>query len=233
MRADTFLSMYRVLEGTLEKKYAGAVKRGSSLVMDYIADPESEPVRLRLNTCREIRNLLTHSSDADGSALVEPSQAVLDSLYEIIKYVETPQPALMYATRGDQMLRASLNDRALDVMRRMEKRGYSHVPVISGGRMAGVFSVISVFSFGLTGKDLTADTRISEFGDLLSMDGHRSGRFLVMAKDASYMDVRKEFERLSGPNDRLNAVFITATGEITGELLGILTPWDVLGEKPS
>ena len=108
----------------------------------------------------------------------------------------------------------------------------SHVPVLSDEKMAGVFSVITVFSHALTGKELTEGTKISEFRELLAMNGHRSGRFLVMGKDASYMDVRQEFERLSGPNDRLNAVFLTTTGDDKGELLGILTPWDVLGEKP-
>lgn len=232
MRANTFLSMYRVLEGLLEKKFTGEARHGVSVVMDYAQLPESEPVRQKLNVCREVRNLLTHTSDGSGAPLVEPSQAVLDDLYGIIQYVETPQPALSYATTGDEMLRAGPDDRAMDVMRWMEKRGYSHAPVLSGGKILGVFSVATVFSHALTGARLSPDTKIGEFGKLLDLEGRASGRFLVMRKDASYLDVRKEFERQAERNQRLAAVFLTSTGDADGELLGILTPWDVLGDLP-
>ena len=33
-RADAFLKMYRILEGALEKRYAGKQRQGSSVVMD-------------------------------------------------------------------------------------------------------------------------------------------------------------------------------------------------------
>ena len=145
MRSDTFLSMFRVLEGLLTQKYQGCDRHSASVVMEYINDPESEPVRTALNTCREIRNLLTHNADEDGQPLVEPSQSALDSLYQVIRYVQKPQPALMYATPVERVLRAYPNDRALDVMRRMEKHGFSHVPVMDDVRMRGVFSVRTVF----------------------------------------------------------------------------------------
>ena len=71
MRAETFLKMYRVLEGLLEDKYGNS---NSSVVMDYINDPDSEPVRQRLNLCRELRNLLTHNAGSDGEPVCEPSR---------------------------------------------------------------------------------------------------------------------------------------------------------------
>lgn len=231
MRADAFLSMYRVLEGLLEEKFAGEEKRGQSVIMAYLANAESEPVRARLNICREIRNLLTHSSDDGGAPLIQPSQAVLDDLYEIIKYVETPQPALSFATRAEKILRAGMNDRALEVMRRMEKHGYSHVPVMNGEKLIGVFSVETVFNYLLTDREIHADTRVREFGKLIAL-GERDGRYLTMDATASYLDVRREFENRSRRNNRLAAVFITSTGDKGGELLGMLTPWDVLGDTP-
>jgi hypothetical protein len=32
---------------------------------------------------------------------------------------------------------------------------------------------------------------------------------------------------------RLGAVFITSTGNCTGELVGLITPWDVAGADPA
>lgn len=61
-RSERFLKMYRILEGVLEKRFVGD-RQGSSVVMEYIRDPDSEPFRHELNICREIRNLLTHNAD--------------------------------------------------------------------------------------------------------------------------------------------------------------------------
>ena len=100
MRAETFLSMFRVLEGLLGRKYADQDRKCQIVVMAYLQDAESEPVRQQLDVCREVRNLLTHNADALGGPIIEPSQALMDSLYEIISYVQKPQPALMFATRA-------------------------------------------------------------------------------------------------------------------------------------
>ena len=232
LRAQTFLEMYRVLEGLLEDKYDGEKRHSSSVVMEYINDDESEPVRRQLNLCREIRNMLTHNADAAGGAVVEPSKAVLDSLYAIIDYVQTPQPALKYATLGDQVLRTSYGEPVLQLMEKMRSRGFSHVPVIHKGGIAGVFSVSSVFGFLLEkGADaLNENTRVNDFGKLVALDREFGEHFLVMPKSATYLDVRRQFEEDHTRNRRLAAVFITEDGRPSQPLLGMLTPWDVLGD---
>ena len=232
MRAETFLSMYRVLEGMLGQKYANSDRKVSSVVMQYIQDAESEPVRQKLDLCREVRNLLTHNSDADGQPLIEPSQALLDDLYEIIRYVEKPQPALMFATQAENILRAHMNDRAADIMRRMEKHGYSYAPIIENGRMTGVFGKHTVFSYVLENGCISQDTRIRDFGSLLETENQKGQRFMFMGLGASYLDARAAFEKHVARNNRLAAIFITDTGDGSGKILGMLTPWDVMKDVP-
>lgn len=232
MRAETFLSMYRVLEGILGQKYSDSDRKSSSVVMQYIQDAESEPVRQQLDVCREVRNLLTHNADSEGGPLVEPSQALIDQLYAIISYVQKPQPALMFATRADSILQAHMNDRALDIMRRMEKHGYSHAPVIEDGRIEGVFGKHTVFAHVLEGRRLDGATRIRDFGDGLSISGAKGQRYAFMGVRHSYLDARDAFEKTSGRNNRLAAIFITDTGDDTGRVLGMLTPWDVMKSVP-
>ena len=200
--------------------------------MEYLASAESEPVRQQLNICREIRNLLTHNADEEGGAVVEPSKAVLDSLYEIIDYVQTPQPALSYATPAEQVLCTRYGEPVLDLMRNMQKHGFSHVPVLHKGSIAGVFSVSSVFAYLLKKGPgaLNEQTRVTDFGSLLSLERTEGERFLILPRSATYLDVREQFERGSARNSRLVAVFITEDGSVSQPLLGMLTPWDVLGE---
>lgn len=51
-----------------------------------------------------------------------------------------------------------------------------------------------------------------------------------VSKDATYITVRKKFEHVKGKNKRVSVIFITETGSPEERLLGMLTPWDVLGE---
>ena len=232
MRAQTFLELYRILEGLLEKKYADEPRKNSSVVMEYLSDPESEPVRQPLNLCREIRNLLTHNADDAGGAVVEPSKAVLDSLLGIIDYVQTPQPALHYATPGDQVLCTSYGEPVLELMARMQKRGFSHVPVLHRDGIVGVFSVSSVFEYLLKKGPgaINERTRVTDFGKLLSLEKSEGERVQLMDRTAALQEVRSAFEHGRARNSRLVAVIITEHGQADEPILGLLTPWDVLKE---
>ena len=72
-RIDEFLDLYKQLEDELEDKYRNARRHYSSVVFEFIKDTDSEPVRDKLEVCREIRNLLTHSANLGGEPIVEPS----------------------------------------------------------------------------------------------------------------------------------------------------------------
>ena len=117
-------------------------------------------------------------------------------------------------------------------MRRMRKMGFSHVPVMEKGRMVGVFSVGSLFSFlEKNGLDaLEPGDRIGKLKDELPAEKHASEKYLFMPENATILQVRAEFENRSARNCRLSAVFITPTGICGEPLLAMLTPWDVLGE---
>ncbi len=227
-RADQFLRMYRVLEVTLEKRFSGDYS--GSVVMEYIRDPDSEPFRHELNICREIRNLLTHNADSAGEPLVEPSEAVLEGLQRILEHVSAPRLAVDYGTPKDKILWAHPNDLAIDVMHRMAKRGFSHVPIMEKGRMSGVFSTGSLFLYlEKRGLDALKDsTRIGQIDDAMTLDRHGSERYRFFPEDATIYQVRDAFETRGERNHRLSAVFITRGGSVDEPLIAMLTPWDVL-----
>ena len=88
LNSEAFLQKYRILEGLLEKRYDGEKLSGPSVVMEYIRDEDSEPVRVDLDLLREIRNILSHNACQDGAAVVEPSDEMLERLERIIAYVQ-------------------------------------------------------------------------------------------------------------------------------------------------
>jgi CBS domain-containing protein len=118
-------------------------------------------------------------------------------------------------------------------MRIMELRGFSHVPVVDGEKMLGVFSKSTVFSFHIRNNmpALQRGMRIREFGNLLDIENHSNEYFEFAPKDALYTDILELFNtNYKKRQKRLAIVFLTETGNSQEKLLGLITPWDVLGK---
>lgn len=229
-RIALFLDLYKQTEVALEEKYRNEHRKYTSVVYEFLRDDESAPIREKLDTCREIRNLLTHSANMDGEPVVMPSAAVVRAMEEVRDYVCRPPLALEYATRGDRIIKANLGEKVLRLMALMEKNGYSHIPVMREGRFFGVFSIGSVFRYQLRGgKPLTESTTLREIGKFLDVGEHLEN-YEFVPKNASYGYVRRKFEQVKGKNQRVAVIFITENGRPGERLLGMLTPWDVLGD---
>lgn len=232
MRADEFLDMYRELEDLLESKYAGKKMHYSSVIFEYLNDYDSKPVRDKLDVCREIRNLLTHTAKVGGQEVIEPSEPICNELRKCIEYVKRPPLAMDFATKGENIMRAGLNQSVLKIMRNMDKNGYSHVPIMENGSFVGVFSLGTVFNYVLNsqGKAIGPNTTIAELRDYLPIKAH-SENYQFVPKSTTLSRVRSMFENVKARNRRLAVIFITENGSEDERLLGMLTPWDVLGEK--
>lgn len=231
-RVEEFLDLYKQIEDILEEKYANSRRHYTSAIYEFIKDDESAPVRDKLDICRHIRNLMAHSANMDGQPVVVPSLPVMDALREALEFVSRPPLAIDYATKAERVLKVGLDQRVLRVMEVMEKNGYSHVPVMKDGRFVGVFSVGSVFRYLLRrrGKGLDPDATIRELKGYLAVEEHIENYEFVPA-DATYIYVRQRFEQVRGKNKRVSVIFITEDGKPDQPLLGMLTPWDVLGEE--
>ncbi len=229
MQSHDFLNLYKTLEDELEARYNRAGRRYSSVVMEFINSPEGKPWREKMDMCREIRNLMTHTADIDGQPVVTPARGVVEILREILNYVQSPPLALDYATRAANILRTNSGEKVLPLMRGMAKRGFSHVPVLEGERIAGVFSVSTVFSGALMGYPaIDEETRVRDYAELLPFDEHSSEQFAFVDEETTLSEARAAFECGKERKKRMAALFITRGGHPDGKLIGMLTPWDVL-----
>lgn len=232
--AYEFLNLYKRLEDLLEARLSPGEGRRGSVVVDFMNSAEGKPYRERLNLCREIRNLMTHNADLDGEPVVVPSGAVLDSLREVIAFVESPPPAIDYATPLEHLMTAKRSDGAFEMMRRMEERGFSHVPVLSGGRVRGVFSVSTIFSAAIRSGRFALDeeVRISAFDALLPPEKHLCEQFRFVRADISLAGAFEAFEsRGRERHKRVAALFFSEDGTDEGRLLGMMTPWDLIAGR--
>lgn len=229
-RSYEFLNLYKMIEDTLEARYAREGRRYSSVVMEFIHSPEGEKWKEKMDMCREIRNLMTHTADIGGEAVVTPAEGVVDVLREILEYVQKPPMALDYATKAAQILKVTPMDMALPVMKAMQRRGFSHVPVMQGERMLGVFSVSSVFSDAISGgRRIDEKTRVKDFSHLLPVENHVFEQFAFIGERATLPEAQAAFDRRD--KKRMAALFVTRDGLPEGLLIGMITPWDVLRRK--
>ncbi len=230
MSNHEFLNLYKMIEDTLEERYDRQGRRYSSVIMEFINSPEGEPWREKMDMCREIRNLMTHTADIGGEAVITPAEGVVDILREILEYVKKPPMAIDYATKAAQILKASPMDPALPMMKAMQRRGFSHVPVMQGERMVGVFSVSTLFSDVISGgRQIDDRTRVKDFSHLLPIENHTFEQFAFISEQATLPEAQAAFDRRD--KKRMAALFVTKGGGKDGLLLGMITPWDVLRRK--
>lgn len=224
------MDKYRILEEALNRKYSYDEKTFGSSVVRFINDKEGKQFRDKLNICREIRNLLSHHSEVDGESIIQPAVSLIGFLERVTEYVTQPPKAIECATLYADILKTTLSQKAQTVMKKMERQGFSHVPVIDCGKCIGVFSISTIFQYSLTNgmSSVNDDMSVSDFADFLPVEKHTCERFKFVGREATIYDIRVEFDRHIQKSRRLAAVFITDNGSISGRILGMLTPWDLI-----
>lgn len=235
MSAQEFLDLYKQMEALLDEKYGEAAGRRGNAVTRFINEPAGREYRDELDLCREVRNLLTHNPDMDGQPVIEPAPALLQTLRDAIARLNAPPTAMQYATPVAELMVTNPNQKVYTVMESMERRGFSHIPIVVNGKFMGVFSVSTLFSYQLAYPERKLNIRdsvISDFSEFTAINDHTCERFLFLTSDHTYWDAQKAFERgNSVKHKRLAAIFITSDGKATGKLLGMLTPWDIIGKE--
>lgn len=228
-----FLDLYNELERLLKNKYKNKDRRFSSLIMRYENSPEGQRWRDELELCRETRNLLSHSPLVDGEELVSPSPRLLDVLRAIIAEVKDPPTARSICTPTEKLLLCTGCERAVDVIRAMQQKGYSNVPILEDGVLDGVFSAGTLLASLAEGTEtFGADSLVSDFSRFLPPNVKRQESYRFAAPDASYYDIKDEFEPGGPTESRVAAIFVTSDGTARGKVIGMITPWDMLRAFP-
>lgn len=230
--AREFLDLYCELEEALNVKYKKNPGRYSSVVVRY-ASEEGKRFREDLDLCREMRNMLSHHSAFDGDEIFAPSPKLNGFLRKVIAEVKDPPVAGNICTAAKSLFKCSGTTSVIWLIREMNKYGYSHIPIVKGGVLVGVFSsgtVLNAIGDGSVAS-VTDSTRVSEFEAYLPPDRHTNEAYGFVHPKTMYCDLVDVFSP-SGPHSpRVAAIFVTSNGKADGKLVGMITPWDVIRER--
>ena len=227
-KTELFLDYWRRLE-TADARVVGSDSRINA-VLRLCRDPRFSAYREQLDYCREVRNLLSHQAKVDGEYAVYPSDAVLELLQTVLRKLEDPPRVTEVMTPLEKLVTAYEDDQVLDIMRQMRSRSLSHVPVLKGNHVVGVFSVETVFQGVLDSKwPIDRNTTFGEYTDYLPTENHMGFDYRFISRGTTLDNAELMFEKANKRNRKLKLLLVTRTGDENEPLLGVVTPYDLMG----
>lgn len=180
-----------------------------------------------------LRNAIVHNPNKkDADPIAEPHEFIVKKFEDIKNMVITPPIALnTIAIKAPYIFTTKMNDKAFEVMKKMNENTFTHVPVIENNKLIGVFSENTIFSYIVKNEEVIIDKDciIKDFDEFIPNESHVSEYFEFVPRGALVADIEEIFQNGLNNGKRIAVIFITETGKQNERLLGLITSWDLAG----
>ena len=226
---ELFLDKYKELENAAINEFK--LPPDGSAVAKLEKRSEFKDIRFELNYCREVRNLLQHNQRLDEEFAVQPGKKMIELLDMVLDRIKNPVRCMDIAVPFNDLVWRSLDDPVMPVIRIMNDRNISHVPILKDKRVVGDFSDNCIFPYlrGDTNCHIDEKTRFRDLQEYIELETHPSERFRFVAYDEKVSNIKKYYEESRRDHERIGLIFLTETGHPDERLLGILTSWLIIG----
>ena len=118
-------------------------------------------------------------------------------------------------------------------MKIMKEKVYTHVPIMGNGKVIGVFSdnTLSVYILEEGIIEVNKDMTFKHIERLLQVNVHLTEAFKFLPYNMDIYSLEEEFHKALQKEERIGMVFLTQNGKENEKLLGIITPWDLIGSE--
>ena len=227
-----FIELFRQLEAALRESCltADGPREFNGMLMNTARrDPFIQKRFNELDLCRQLRNILSHFPMVEGRRPLVPDESLLQVMRESIHHLQHPILAKDAAIPRERLYTVSERSYLHKTVKRMGEMGYSHIPVMRGARLIGVFSMGTVFTaVSRESFPRDAQARIEDVMELIAPENHEHEAYAFVAADTPLSQVKELFQRPTDSRRKVAAAFVTRHGRGDEPLLGMLTPWDVL-----
>lgn len=176
---------------------------------------------------RHVRNLLFHTPNRDEHPLIELTDEFKDKFEAFCNKLinNISQIAITYK----DIYKREMSDKVLQTIKTMKERSFTHIPIMNGKKVWGVFSESAIFNIVGDGGSSPIDenTQFLNIARYIT-EYSNTGVFEFAGSDAMIGDIRSLFTNAFEEGRRLDVVFITTTGDKNGDLVGLVTIWDIL-----
>ena len=221
-----FLENYRRLEAAAAAFLRADARSG--IIPRLIRHPKMAPYREELDCCREVRNLLTHEVSIEGEPAILPGAGMNTFLLKIIDLLENPPRVGGRMTKREQLFVVREDSLLLPALLEMEKRNLSRVPILDGERVVGMLSTEAVFRLLLDRFPLSDTTVVRDVAPYFALDSTPTVAYRFVAPETLLEDAEKLFSHAYGRNCKIRAILVTPAANPAGNLLGVLSPYDVM-----
>ena len=227
-QAELYIEKYKTLEKVVRDTYG--LNYSDSISYFLSRQDGFGKYKEDIRYCQEVRNWLQHNKKVNGQFAITPNDAMLQFIDALIVKVQNRPRCIDAAVRIGSVYTETLNGRVKTTIAQMREHRFSHIPIVRGGAVIGVFDENAVFNYLAEENRVSIDGELT-FGEIekyIRLD-NREMEIFEFAPCHMYLDELEErFEQAFRQGKRIGMAFLTADGQRTSPLKGIVTAWDII-----
>lgn len=167
----------------------------------------------------EIRNQITHWIQIDGHTYIQPTEYSISQLEKYVKEIKAPPKCIDLFSK--EVFVCHYDDNLKSVVKIMEQKNYSHVPVYNRNeRFVWLLGESNILSRLSDNNDIVW----AKVWDVRLITDNNYMRFI--SKKVNVYEVDKMFADKKENNEKIWILLITENGHRNEPLLGIISAWD-------
>ena len=230
---DEFIRKYNELDCLIDEKFNRESDDSSIyfLINKYRRSRiEKERVySTKLDSIRKIRNLMVHESGIIDE-LFTVSDDVINFLDELIDYLRNPVRAKDVMTPLSKLIYGKKEDSLYYLIEKIVKDGISNIPILDEEKkVIGVFNSDVLLNLSLDKVKVNNETKILDIMNYVKLNNQLNLRFIFVTGEYE-IDVLNDYFAFSKEQykKRLPIIFVSVSGKETSQLLGIVSPIDLI-----
>ena len=183
----------------------------------------------KLDSIRKIRNLMVHESGIIDE-LFTVSDDVINFLDELIDYLRNPVRAKDVMTPLFKLIYGKKEDYLYYLIEKIVKDGISNIPILDEEKkVIGVFNSDVLLNLSLDKVKVNNETKILDIMSYVKLNNQLNLRFIFVTSEYE-IDVLNDYFAFSKEQykKRLPIIFVSVSGKETSQLLGIVSPIDLI-----
>ncbi|NLB19871.1 MAG: CBS domain-containing protein [Clostridium sp.] len=236
--AKQFVQIYNQIDEYMKNRLGQGSSDGSySTRIRILAKQDSSFKKYQdiLISYGELRNAIVHDYGRDEYRIIAEPYTEEVERYQKVKE-ELMKPTLAYddiAVKSEVLYSLSPEDRIAEAVSIMDRRNFNFAPILYQGRVMGVFSPETIFSYLADYGEIknTDKMMMKEIKNYTNLSSKKLEGFLFLPLETTVVDVEALFSEQRPQTQRLEVVFITKNGKEDEALLGMVTIWDLAKAK--
>lgn len=227
-RAEEFIASYHRIEDYLSREMGDGQHFSFSNMVNRLAkhNPVIDRYKEDLHQMSQLRNAIVHERREPDFIIAEPHDSIVELILEVERELLHPRQVIPLFRKLVTTFDAE--DMLVEVLAEIRDTNYSQFPVYNtDGSWRGLLTKKGVTSWL---AEIVDGPNVSLEGvqvkDILRHDPHLH-RYRFISQETSVIEAHQHFINMKD-GVRLDALLVTATGEESEPLLGIIRPQDIL-----